>query len=796
MKKEKLVLFTFSALAIGAITACGGTSSSSFNNSLISNTWGDEFKTVLLADFNDNKTPNGFEVSNGWSNEGVFDNTYWNEDNVTYNDGKMELSITDNPNPDPSGKYKYYTGESRTTNHFQYGSFSVKMKPMKAVGTCSAFFAYTGSSFDGNEDEQPDQWEEIDIEFLGKYHNRVQFNYYSIEGGEGVGHEYWYDLGFDATEEYHEYGFLWEEDRIVWFVDGEAVYEATKDIPSTPLRIFTNAWAGNSEAAGWMDTFKGVDANTCTAYYDEIGWADLEGNGYVPPEVEQPNEITYEDLDVDFATNDQAYTVTNNEDGTSNVTYSNVSDSSYINVYTDLPENAKNKNVVNLKLTNNGEKEVGARINVVDKNIIVNNDTVKTAAVNVSATQDGVPVNTDLVWGGSYFSIAPGATIDCVIFYESTKTMVANKLEIMLDSYQAAGNTSAGDVTISNVKLGVEEGFVPVEPDDPTETGDVLDLDFYATDPKYVVTNNDDKTTSVTYTDVADNSYMNAFADLPVETADNNVLVLKLTNNDTDKTVNARINVVDKDFTTTETIKTAAVNVSATQDGTPVRTDLEWGGSYFTIAPNTTILCKIVYENSEEKTADRVEIMLDSFGESGAISSGNVTISEVKLGVKKAPEEPTLGEATPFDFTIDGGNTDFYNVTKDNESGTSTITYESTGSYTNISGAIGSVATAQHGQIAFKVNNTGSENIAIRLDMYHYNAWGTSLVSAATLDENIITIGGDNTATFDIAPGEHTITIDYKGSVTNLCFYIDSMSGTSKAGSFTIGDFTHAAYNE
>lgn len=49
-------------------------------------------------------------------------------------------------------------------------------------------------------------------------------------------------LGFDAAEEFHEYGFLWEPDRITWFVDGVEVYRAEVDIPSHPAQIMMNVW--------------------------------------------------------------------------------------------------------------------------------------------------------------------------------------------------------------------------------------------------------------------------------------------------------------------------------------------------------------------------------------------------------------------------------------------------------------------------------------------------------------------------------------------------------------------------
>lgn len=68
-----------------------------------------------------------------------------------------------------------------------------RMQPISNPGVVSSFFTYTGPS-----DNNP--WDEIDIEFLGKDTTKVQFNYYT--NGVG-GHEFLYDLGFDASESYH-----------------------------------------------------------------------------------------------------------------------------------------------------------------------------------------------------------------------------------------------------------------------------------------------------------------------------------------------------------------------------------------------------------------------------------------------------------------------------------------------------------------------------------------------------------------------------------------------------------------
>lgn len=194
-----------------------------------------------------------FEIANGWTNGYMFDCT-WRRDNVTFEDGIMRLTIdTDGENTKP----KYSGGEYRTKGFYSYGLFEVSMKPIKNKGVVSSFFTYTGPS-----DNNP--WDEIDIEFLGKDTTKVQLNYFT----NGVGnHEYMHDLGFDASEEFHTYGFEWLPDSITWYVDGEAIYTATENIPSTPGKVMMNVWPGTGVDA-WLKPFDGTVP--LTAEYDWI----------------------------------------------------------------------------------------------------------------------------------------------------------------------------------------------------------------------------------------------------------------------------------------------------------------------------------------------------------------------------------------------------------------------------------------------------------------------------------------------------------------------------------------------
>ncbi|MDO4864702.1 MAG: cellulase family glycosylhydrolase [Ruminococcus sp.] len=207
----------------------------------------------MVADLR-NGTSSYFFPSGPWTNGGVFD-CGWSSDNIRFTDA-MEITITS----DPSGKYNYLSGEYRTKEKYGYGYYECSMMPIKADGVDTGFFMYTGPS-------DNDPWDEIDFEFLGYDTTKVQLNYYT----DGVGgHEYMLDLGFDASQGYHTYGFDWQPDRITWYVDGVARYSATENLPSNPGRIMVNTWPGTG-VDEWLKPFKGNVP--LTAKYQWITWS-------------------------------------------------------------------------------------------------------------------------------------------------------------------------------------------------------------------------------------------------------------------------------------------------------------------------------------------------------------------------------------------------------------------------------------------------------------------------------------------------------------------------------------------
>lgn len=218
----------------------------------------DEDKVSLVADLQKGSSEY-FECSDGWSNGSVFDCT-WRSSNCVFDNGLLNLYI----DKDVAGSTTDYSGaEYRSKTNYGYGYYEVVMKPIKNDGVVSSFFTYTGPS-------ENNPWDEIDIEFLGKDTTKVQFNYYT--DGKG-GNEYIYDLGFDAANELHTYGFEWQEEYIAWYVDGKLVYTAYENIPTTPGKIMANVWPGIG-VDEWLKAFDGT--TPLHAEYQKITYTQLD----------------------------------------------------------------------------------------------------------------------------------------------------------------------------------------------------------------------------------------------------------------------------------------------------------------------------------------------------------------------------------------------------------------------------------------------------------------------------------------------------------------------------------------
>lgn len=190
-------------------------------------------------------------IADGWCSGEGFE-SFWKDDNVRLENGKLLLQITEN---EPSKEQKWLSGEIFVNDFYQYGMYEVSMKPIRSSGVVNGFFTYTGPGYGYS-------WEEIDIEFLGNDTSKVQFNY--IVNGD-ASHKFLHSLGFDASESFHTYGFRWEKNYIAWYVDGKEVYRVTGQMPSNPAKIMANVWV--TSLSSWAGVFEGKTPLTA-----EIEW--------------------------------------------------------------------------------------------------------------------------------------------------------------------------------------------------------------------------------------------------------------------------------------------------------------------------------------------------------------------------------------------------------------------------------------------------------------------------------------------------------------------------------------------
>nr|RUQ74617.1 glycosyl hydrolase family protein [Azospirillum doebereinerae] len=223
------------AMGVGMAVALGGTSAlaeSAFTRQ------GGSFEEHF-AGFDSSR----WQKSDGWSNGGYM-GCAWNDDNLAIKNGKLALSVTNQP----KGREALSCAEYRSHRFYGLGSYTANLKAVKAEGVITSLSHYTGPPFG-------DPWDEITMGIAGKDTTKLEISYVA----NGVGHrDVVVDLGFDAAKEFHTYGFEWKPDRITWTVDGRSVHTAKGkpgELPQNPGRLYLQFWNGSGDTP-WLHRFQ------------------------------------------------------------------------------------------------------------------------------------------------------------------------------------------------------------------------------------------------------------------------------------------------------------------------------------------------------------------------------------------------------------------------------------------------------------------------------------------------------------------------------------------------------------
>ncbi len=133
--------------------------------------------------------------------------------NVVVSDGILQMKMTKQKNED--GTYSYYGAELYSKETFKYGRFEAKMKMACAPGCISSMFLYYNNSDKGGTY----QWNELDIEVLGKNTKAFQSNIITGKKNAQVTTEKIHSLPFAVNDGYHVYVMEWTPDYVSWSID-------------------------------------------------------------------------------------------------------------------------------------------------------------------------------------------------------------------------------------------------------------------------------------------------------------------------------------------------------------------------------------------------------------------------------------------------------------------------------------------------------------------------------------------------------------------------------------------------
>ncbi len=191
-------------------------------------------------------------------------------ENASISNGVLTLALT----AAPSGSEKPYLGvELRSTKTLTFGKVSTRMRFAKGSGVVSSIVLFY-TPFPNCD------WNEIDIEHLGKTSNSSQLNAMVFTGTPNPGcttsvaptqDPQVVDLGFNAETDFHTYDIEWTPSGVKYFADGALLRTWTANISllKLPSNILLTIWA--SGAPDWAGALTPESAPTGA----EVDWVKV-----------------------------------------------------------------------------------------------------------------------------------------------------------------------------------------------------------------------------------------------------------------------------------------------------------------------------------------------------------------------------------------------------------------------------------------------------------------------------------------------------------------------------------------
>jgi endo-1,3-1,4-beta-glycanase ExoK len=190
-------------------------------------------------------------------------------ENVRFEAGLLSLLLT----PQASDPAKPFRGvEMRSMDTLTYGKVEARVRLARGSGVVSSLvLLYTPWP--------ADDWNELDVEYLGRYSDRIQFNTMVYTGAPTQApvqvsvtptqEPYLAPLAFDPSGDFHVYSIAWTPNEVRFEVDGQSQHLWSAQIArmKLPQNILLTIWA--SSAADWAGPVA-LDLPPTSADYDWI----------------------------------------------------------------------------------------------------------------------------------------------------------------------------------------------------------------------------------------------------------------------------------------------------------------------------------------------------------------------------------------------------------------------------------------------------------------------------------------------------------------------------------------------
>ena len=186
--------------------------------------WNDEFEGNEL-----DSTKWSYQIGNGYNGWGNYEQQYYTDDNVTVSNGTLKITAKKesvNGFNYTSSRIRTITDNGETLFSTKYGKIEARIKLPEGTGLWPAFWMmpvdneYGSWPLSGEIDIMEARGRELDT-INGTIHFGESRPYNRHLGGS-----YTFGTDTDITD-YHVYAVEWNENTIIWYVDGEEYYRTS-----------------------------------------------------------------------------------------------------------------------------------------------------------------------------------------------------------------------------------------------------------------------------------------------------------------------------------------------------------------------------------------------------------------------------------------------------------------------------------------------------------------------------------------------------------------------------------------